>query len=55
MYSFFIRHEPQPVLAYFDSHPQSLELLLGDLRHSSISYLLAQMLTSEDRTKEYKH
>jgi len=51
MYSFFIRHEPIPVLAYFESHPEILELLLKNIQYSSISTLIAQLLTSEDKNK----
>ena len=51
MYSFFIRHEPIPVLAYFESHPEILDLLLKNIQYSSISTLIAQLLTSEDKNK----
>lgn len=55
MYSFFIRHEPIPVLAYFNSHPETLNLFLKNIQYSSISTLLAQLLTSEDKNKQYKY
>jgi hypothetical protein len=54
MYSFLIRHESIPVLVYFDTHRDMLELLFKSIRYSSVSTLLAQLLTSEDKKKEYK-
>ena len=55
MYSFLIRHNPLPVLQYFEENPDALSLLLNNLRHSSVSSLVAQLLTSEDKTKLYSH
>jgi hypothetical protein len=55
LFAFLIRHNPEPVLNYFATHPHQLDLLLSNLRYSSISSLVAQLLTSEDRTKAYKH
>lgn len=43
------------MLAYFSTHPEHLELLLVNLRYSSVSTLVGQLLTSEDRTKSYRH
>lgn len=54
MYSFLIRHEPIPVLEYFNNHPKMLELLFKNIKYSSVSTLLGQLLTSEDKKKEYK-
>lgn len=55
IYSFLIRHNPLPVLNYFCSHPEDRLLLLSNLRYSSVSTLVAQLLTSEDKSKEYRY
>ncbi len=55
LFGFLIRHNSEPVLGYFSTHPNKLELLLGNLRYSSVSTFVGQLLTSEDRTKSYKH
>lgn len=55
IYSFLIRHNPLPVLAYFAAHPSERSLLLGNLRFSSVSSLVAQLLTSEDKSRTYCH
>lgn len=46
IYSFLIRHNPLPVLQYFQDHPKALQLLLINFRYSSVSSLVAQLLTS---------
>jgi hypothetical protein len=53
IYSFLIRHNSLPVLQYFQEHNASLQLLLTNLRYSSVSSLVAQLLTSEDKSRQY--
>jgi hypothetical protein len=53
IYSFLIRHNPLPVLQYFQDHPDALQLLLVNLQYSSVSSLVAQLLTSEDKSRTY--
>jgi hypothetical protein len=55
LFGFLIRHNSEPVLAYFSARPDKLDLLLGNLRYCSVSTLVGQLLTSEDRTKCYRH
>jgi len=55
IYSFLIRHNPRPVLAYFDENKEKRLLLLGNLRYTSVSSLVAQLLTSEDKSKVYEY
>jgi hypothetical protein len=53
IYSFLIRHNPLPVLQYFQDRSEALQLLLVNLRYSSVSSLVAQLLTSEDKSRTY--
>ena len=55
LYAFFIRYNAEPVLNFFSVNPNQLDLLLNNLRYYSVSSLVAQLLTCEDRTKVYKH
>ena len=53
LFSFLVRTNPNAVLEFFQTHPEQRDILLGALQHGAASTILSQMLTCEDKTKEY--